>query len=215
MNIDLHNHVVPPTIVEALTRDPKRYGTWIEMKDGKRYFSVHGPIAELKPTFFDVGAKVEWMDQVGLDVAVISVGPPIYFCWLSPDVGLEAARLANDGISAMVAARPERLRGMAHLPMQDPDAAIVELERVVKEHTQTSPRDLLKRFYFDALTHDPRAARHLINVAGADRVVIGADHLFDMGPDDPVGSIDAIPGLTATEREYVCERTAKALLGEA
>ena len=84
-----------------------------------------------------------------------------------------------------------------------------------KKHTQTSPRDLLRRFYFDALTHDPRAARHLINVAGADRVVIGADHLFDMGPDDPVGSIDAIPGLTATEREYVCERTAKALLGEA
>ena len=29
---------------------------------------------------------------------------------------------------------PARLRGMAHLPMQDPDAAIIELERVVKEH---------------------------------------------------------------------------------
>ena len=25
-------------------------------------------------------------------------------------------------------------RGMAHLPMQDPDAAITELERVVKEY---------------------------------------------------------------------------------
>ena len=29
---------------------------------------------------------------------------------------------------------PTRLRGLAHLPMQDPDAAIVELERVVREH---------------------------------------------------------------------------------
>ncbi|HSQ04837.1 MAG TPA: amidohydrolase family protein, partial [Burkholderiales bacterium] len=83
-----------------------------------------------------------------------------------------------------------------------------------KKMTQSSPRDLLRRFYFDALTHDPRAVRHLINVAGADRVVIGTDHPFDMGPDDPVGGIDAIPGLTPDERDFVCARTAKSLLGE-
>ncbi len=76
------------------------------------------------------------------------------------------------------------------------------------------PRELLRRFYFDALTHDAKAARHLINMAGADRVVIGTDHPFDMGPDDPVGSIDAIPGLTAQERESVHSLTARSLLGE-
>ena len=40
----------------------------------------------------------------------------------------------NDGVAKMVMARPERLRGMATLPMQHPDAAIAELERVVKEY---------------------------------------------------------------------------------
>jgi aminocarboxymuconate-semialdehyde decarboxylase len=327
MKIDLHNHVVPPTIVDAIAANPSRYGTKFELKDGRRYFSVHGPLAELKPEFYDVDAKVAWLDRVGLDVTVISVGPPIYFYGLSPEVGLEAARLANDGIAQMVARRPERLRGRAHLPMQDPDAAVTELERVVKEHkfkgveigtsiegeplahpkfrkvlraieqhgcfifahpyqclaaggmddyylsnfvgfpldttlmvshlmfsgaldelkqlrilcahgggcvpyqigrfvhghrvrpeprkhTQTSPRDLLRRFYFDALTHDAKAARHLINMVGADRVVIGTDHPFDMGPDDPVGSIDAIPGLTTQEREQVYGLTARSLLGE-
>jgi aminocarboxymuconate-semialdehyde decarboxylase len=83
-----------------------------------------------------------------------------------------------------------------------------------KQHTHTSPRELLRRFYFDALTHDAQAARHLIDMVGAERVVIGSDHPFDMGPDDPVGSIDAIPGLTPAEREQVCTRTARALLGE-
>jgi len=325
--IDLHNHVIPPAVVEAIERDPIRFGTKIENKDGKRYFNAHGRMAELLPTFYDVDAKVEWMDRKGLDIAGISVGPPIYFYWLSPDAGLEAARLANDGIAQMVARRPDRLRGMAHLPMQDPDAAIAELERVVKEHkfravelgtsiegrpladarfrkvlrtieqlgcfvfahpyqclaegwmdeyylrnfigfpldttmmvahlmfsgalddlkklrilcahgggyvpyqigrfvhgfnvrpepkmkTKTSPRDLLRRFYFDALTHDPLAARHLINRVGADRVVIGTDHPFDMGPEDPLGAIDAIPDLTASERAWVCELTAKDLLRE-
>jgi aminocarboxymuconate-semialdehyde decarboxylase len=83
-----------------------------------------------------------------------------------------------------------------------------------KVKTQTSPRDLLRRFYFDALLHDPKSARHLINMVGPDRVVIGTDHPFDMGPDDPIGSIDAIPGLTASEREAVCEKTARDLLRE-
>lgn len=327
MKIDLHNHVVPPTIVEAIAADPSRYGTKFELKDGKRYFSVHGPLAELRPEFYDVDAKVAWLDRVGLDVAVISVGPPVFFYGLSPKVGLEAARLANDGIARMVGQRPQRLRGMAHLPMQDPDAAVTELERVTREYgfkgveigtsiegtplahpkfrkvlraieqhgcfvfahpyqclaaggmedyylsnfvgfpldttlmvahlmfsgaldelkelrillahgggyvpyqigrfahghrvrpepkreTQTSPRDLLRRFYFDALTHDAQAARHLINMVGADRVVIGSDHPFDMGPDDPVASIDAIPGLTLQEREQVYGFTARALLRE-
>ena len=327
MNIDLHNHVIPPTIVDAIANDPERYGTRIEEKDGKRYFNSHGRLAELQNAYYDADAKVEWMDANRLDIAAISVGPPIYFYWLSPEVGLQAARLANDGIAQMVARRPDRLRGLAHLPMQDPDAAVTELERVVREYgfkgvevgtsiegkpladprfrkvlrtieqldcfvfthpyqclaqgwmddyylsnfigfpldttlmvahlmysgaldelrklkillphgggyvpyqigrfvhgfnvrpepkarTSTSPADLLRRFYFDALTHDARAARHLISRVGADRVVIGSDHPFDMGPPDVIGAIDAIPDLTASEREYVCSLTALSLLGE-
>ena len=327
MNIDLHNHVIPPTIVDALTRDPVRYGLAIEEKDGKRWFNSHGRLAELQQAYYDADAKVAWLDENKLDIAVISVGPPIFFYWLSPDRGLEAARLANNGIAQMVAKHPGRLRGMAHLPMQDPDAAIAELERVVKEHkfkavevgtsiegksladpafrkvlktieqldcfvfthpyqclaqggmgeyylsnfigfpldttmmvahlmysgaldelkklkillphgggyvpyqigrfihgfnvrpepkvkTQTSPAELLRRFYFDTLTHDPDAARHLINRVGADRVVMGSDHPFDMGPPNLMAAIDAIPDLSASEREYICSLTALSLLGE-
>jgi len=131
---NLHNHVIPEIVVQAIKRDPERFGTRIEEKDGKRYFDSHGRMTELLPEFCDPAAKVAWMDRAGMDVAVISVGPPIYFYWLKPEAGLEATRLANDGIAQMVARYPTRLRGMAHLPMQDPDAAIAELERAVREH---------------------------------------------------------------------------------
>src|SRR4051794_1095134 len=134
MNIDLHNHVIPPAIVSALEKNPKRFGMSIDEKDGKRYFNSHGRPAELQKTFYDADAKIAWMDANRIDMAAISVGPPIYFYWLSAEIGLEAAKLANDGIAQMVAKHPSRLRGMAHLPMQDPDAAIAELERVVKEY---------------------------------------------------------------------------------
>jgi len=54
-------------------------------------------------------------------------------------------------------------------------------------------------------------------MAGADHVVIGTDNPFDMAPKGAamqVGQVDVIPGLTAAEREWICEKTAKSLLGE-
>ncbi|MBI3041925.1 MAG: amidohydrolase [Betaproteobacteria bacterium] len=327
---DLHNHVIPEGVVQTIRRSPERFGTRIEERDGKRYFDSHGRMTELLPEFCDPAAKVAWMNRVGMDVAVISPAPPIYFYWLKPEAGIEIVRLANDGIARMVAKYPDRLRGMAHLPMQDPDAAIAELERVVKEYRfkavelatsiegtpladlkfrkvlkaieqlglfifthpyqclaqgwmdsyylrnfigfpldttmmiahlmfsgalddlkklrilcahgggfmpyqigrfahghdvrpepkvngASSPRKLFKRFYFDCLTHEPRSTRHLITMAGADHIVIGTDNPFDMAPRGAamqVGQVNAIPGLTRAEREWICNKTARTLLGE-
>ena len=80
--------------------------------------------------------------------------------------------------------------------------------------TKTSPGESLRRFYFDALTHDPLSMRLLLDRAGADHVVIGTDNPFDMGYYEPLKELDAVPRLTAEERAMVCEKTARALLGE-
>jgi hypothetical protein len=45
-------------------------------------------------------------------------------------------------------------------------------------------------------------------------VVIGTDHPFDMAPLDVPAAVEGIPGLTEEQKAWVCERTAKALLGE-
>ena len=58
-NIDLHNHVIPPTVIEAIIRNPDRFGTRIEEKGGKRYFDSHGRMTELVADFYDVDAKFE------------------------------------------------------------------------------------------------------------------------------------------------------------
>jgi len=326
-NIDLHTHVIPPTIVDAVRRDPQRFGIKIEEKGGQLFLERRGYSSELARAFYDIDAKIEAMDRMKLDISVISVAPPTFFYALSPDAGLAAAQLSNDGIAQMIAKYPARLRGMMTLPMQDPDAAITELERVQKEHgfksvelgtsidgkpladpkfrpvlkaieqlgcfvfahpytciakggmdgyqlvnlvgypldttlmvahlmftgalddlktlkivlahgggfvpyqigrfahghkmrsdvsvdSKSSPTELLRRFYFDALTLDPQATRHLINKVGADHIVIGTDNPFDMGPEFPVAEIEAVPGITAAERAQICGLTALKLLGE-
>lgn len=54
---------------------------------------------------------------------------------------------------------------------------------------QHAPSEYLKRIWFDTVVHDPSALRSLIEVAGADRVVLGSDFPFDMGSEDPVGFV--------------------------
>jgi aminocarboxymuconate-semialdehyde decarboxylase len=53
------------------------------------------------------------------------------------------------------------------------------------------PSTYLSKLWFDTVVHDARALRALVEVAGADRVVLGSDFPFDMGLDDPVAFVRA------------------------
>lgn len=79
--------------------------------------------------------------------------------------------------------------------------------------TQSRPLQMFKQFYFDALTHHPQAIRHLIDMVGSERVVIGTDSPFDMGEEQPAERLDAVPRLTDQEREDVSYRSAIRLFG--
>jgi aminocarboxymuconate-semialdehyde decarboxylase len=122
--IDTHSHVIPETIIDAMRAQPDLYNTKIGGTRGNYTFNRGKVTFELIMEFYDADAKVESMDRKGLDISYISPGPQTFFYGLGPDDALKTARLVNDGLAKMVAARPERLRGMATLPMQHPEAAI-------------------------------------------------------------------------------------------
>ncbi|TQJ47082.1 MULTISPECIES: amidohydrolase family protein [Streptomyces] len=73
------------------------------------------------------------------------------------------------------------------------------------------PSAYLRRMWFDALVYTPRALRHLVAEVGADRVVLGTDHPFDMGVGDPLARLDAA-GLSPADRAAVAGGTALDLL---
>jgi predicted TIM-barrel fold metal-dependent hydrolase len=53
------------------------------------------------------------------------------------------------------------------------------------------PSHYLRRMWFDALVYTPNALEHLVQVVGADRVVLGTDYPFDMGITDPIQRLNA------------------------
>lgn len=133
--VDLHSHVIPPGMVDAIRRTPATWGARIDTEGaGERVVHAQGYAYPLAREFFDPAAKVASMDRRGLDVSVVSPAPPIFFYQADAKTAAAAARLINDGIAEMVAAYPRRLRGMATLPLQHPDLALAELDRAVREH---------------------------------------------------------------------------------
>jgi aminocarboxymuconate-semialdehyde decarboxylase len=76
---------------------------------------------------------------------------------------------------------------------------------------QHEPSTYLRRLWFDTVVHDARSLKTLVEVAGADHVLLGSDFPFDMGLDDPVEFVRAA-GLSAGETDAVLGASAAALL---
>jgi len=72
------------------------------------------------------------MDAMGVDIQVVSPNI-LHQCTYSvdPAEGLRLERLNNDHMAELVAKAPDRLIGIASVPLQDADLAIKELERAV------------------------------------------------------------------------------------
>ena len=90
--------------------------------------------AELKERLLDVqGERLRQMDEHGIEVMVLSLNAPAVQVVLDPAKAAALARRANDQLAAAVHKRPGRFQALAALPMQDPELAIEELQRCVRE----------------------------------------------------------------------------------
>jgi aminocarboxymuconate-semialdehyde decarboxylase len=68
---------------------------------------------------------------------------------------------------------------------------------------KSKPSSYLKKIYFDTITFDPTMLRHLIDVYGADHVLLGTDYPYDMGEVDPLGLINSVKKLSKEDRQKI------------
>jgi aminocarboxymuconate-semialdehyde decarboxylase len=80
------------------------------------------------------------------------------------------------------------------------------------KHMKQPASAYLRRFHYDTITHSPTMLRFLIEVVGADRIVLGSDYCYDMGYDAPVQSLDKTPNLQSAERSLIAGQNAAKLL---
>ena len=80
------------------------------------------------------------------------------------------------------------------------------------ERIRRMPTTYLKRVYFDALVYTHHQLEYLVEQYGADHILMGTDYPADMGEVDPIGMIEATPGLDDIERRAILGRNAARLL---
>jgi aminocarboxymuconate-semialdehyde decarboxylase len=323
--VDIHAHTIVPRVSDLIADrftpelDPfLRFG-------GESTAYNEGLAPTLVPMLTDPARRLETMDRQGIDLQAVSIAPPHYHYWADPELGARIARVQNDGIAELVAGHPDRLVGLGTLPMQAPERAVDELERVVTDlgfpgvsinpsaeghdydepgyapfwaraeelktvvvlhpngfsngerltsyymvnvvgnplettvalthivlggilerhpririvavhgggylpfyadrwdhayanrpevgrHISRPPSDYLGMLYFDTVVFGKGLAR-LIELVGADHIVMGTDYPYDMGDVDPLGRIAALDDLTVEQRRGIAGGTAAELLG--
>ena len=85
----------------------------------------------------------------------------------------------------------------------------------VRPETKTiskPPSAYLSQIYFDIVTHDDALLAYLVERVSWKNVVVGTDRPFDMGIDDPRGTVAKIPGLDDAARAAILGGNARSFL---
>src|SRR5260370_1288244 len=129
--VDIHAHWYPADWLKVFERDGPDEGAKLERTVSGSTIRTERIVNAFDEQFVDLGLRLDGMDRQRVDVQALSLTAPMVY-WASPGFGLALAQAYNDAAAAAHASHPDRLVGLAMLPMQAPDLALKELERAAK-----------------------------------------------------------------------------------
>lgn len=327
MRIDTHAHILPRDWPNLAERHADPRFPVIDHSDGRHRMYKDGRFfREIWPNTWEPELRITAYERFGIQRQVISTVPVMFCYWAQGAQALELHRALNDHTAGICRDYPAHYYGLGTVPLQDPELAIAELNRCVRElklhgvqigsHVEGwnldapellpffeacvdldtavlvhpwdmmgtpsmpkywlpwlvgmpaeqsraicalifggvleklprlriafahgggafpytlgriehgfrmrpdlvatdnphSPRKYLQQIYFDSCVHDERALRYLLDVAGADHVMLGTDYPFPLGEQEPGRLLDTL-GLDAAAQQAVFSATALRWLG--
>src|SRR5499427_7489308 len=119
MKIDIFNHVMPQAYLEMMRQHARDQGIVKRMSSLRMLWDIEARVHMLETQFPDVQQ-------------VLTLSLPAPELVGGPDLAVELARIANDGMAAMVARWPKRFPAfIASLPMNNVPAALEEMDRAI------------------------------------------------------------------------------------
>jgi aminocarboxymuconate-semialdehyde decarboxylase len=133
LTVDIHSHVLVPAAAAYVgpyqTPDPRSAG----YSEDTRILSRKQD-EDRTPNLVDLALRMRDFDAMGVDAQVISPAPAQCYYNVPAEVGIDAARMVNEGVAAIAAKIPDRTpAAMGCVPLQaGGEAAAAELEYAVK-----------------------------------------------------------------------------------
>jgi aminocarboxymuconate-semialdehyde decarboxylase len=131
--IDVHSHFFPERFLRLIETEGAGAGARLDRSNPRGVSIVVNGVATapLGPAYWDLDLRRKAMDRTGVAVQALSLTQPmVYFA--RGDLGRRLAAAFNDALAEAHTAFPDRFVGCMTLPMQDPAAAVNELQRAAR-----------------------------------------------------------------------------------
>ena len=131
MIIDFHNHFYPPEYIDAIEKGPSFYKVTYDEDDNP---VVHSPgdYNVVVPGHRLIDVRAEVLDKANVDKQIITFTAPGTVVE-TPERSVELASLVNNILAGVCTSHADHFTALGTLPLNDPQASVTELDRVVNE----------------------------------------------------------------------------------
>jgi len=84
---------------------------------------------------------------------------------------------------------------------------------LVAVDNKVNPREYIGKFYLDSLVHDEMALKYLVELMGAEKIVLGSDYPFPLGEHHPGKLIESMISLSVESKERLLWKNACEFFG--
>ena len=130
MKLDFHTHFYTAAYLQAVANGQTK-AQLVQDEMGRKLLTA-GDYSLLAPAHDDPEVVLAAMDRHGIERQLLSFTIPGVHVEEAAQ-GIRLAQIVNEGLAEVVRHYPEHFRALAALPLQAPEAAVVELERAVTQ----------------------------------------------------------------------------------
>ncbi|OFY64664.1 MAG: 2-amino-3-carboxymuconate-6-semialdehyde decarboxylase [Bacteroidetes bacterium RIFCSPLOWO2_02_FULL_36_8] len=133
--IDIHTHIIPKNYPDFNKKF--NYNGFVSLEHhhhcGAKMIQNGKTFRELNHNCWDANIRMNECKEQGVKIQVLSTIPVLFNYWAKPKDALESSKFLNEHIAEEVQKNPMHFKGLGTVPLQDPELAIFELERCVKQ----------------------------------------------------------------------------------
>ena len=131
LKIDMHTHLLPPSWPSMADRYGVDGFPELRRENGDTKIYLNGKFfRQVWPNAYDAEYRIEEYAKFGIQTQVVCTVPVMFSYRQKPEHTLAFAQYLNDHIAKLVQQYPRHYIGLGTLPLQSPQLAIQELERL-------------------------------------------------------------------------------------
>ena len=132
MIIDIHAHIVDRAYLDDLV-SVSGLSSEFNSQTGQTFFKKRGiTVAWTRDDMFSIDHRLREMDQLGIDMRVLSLSAPNVYDWPASRQ-VEVARKMNNVIAEICRTHPDRFAGLGSLPLENPNESLNEIDCIMGE----------------------------------------------------------------------------------